>query len=381
MELLLFKISLLTIILYCLYHWALRGNTFFRFNRFYMLGGIVLAVVFPFIPFHYQSDSADMIDLSEGISWISNAVSIEMKINSSIDFGQIFRIIYLAGIIILSLLRIGSISRLLKCISKGTRTVASGFTLVETSAVKTSFSFLRYIVLPQGMDEADKKVILVHEKTHIRQRHYIDLFLGDLFCIIQWFNPFAWFYKRDLAENHDFLADKEGRNVSGIDSYKDTLTRYWLYGTMKSLVNPFASSTRLMRLSMLKKPSSPDIHKYWVACLIPLLSVYAWAFAVPVSPDRASDIQRVTIMGTITNEKGDKIVAASVIAPHTSAGTISDMDGHYILSVENQDTVYISMDGYEKQRICVAEYPVAGTKVVINVQLQTAKINAPTSKI
>lgn len=70
--------------------------------------------------------------------------------------------------------------------------------------VQSSFSFLRYIVLPQGIKEVDKNVILAHEETHIRQWHCVDLVLGDIFCIIQWFNPIAWLYKRDLVENHEF---------------------------------------------------------------------------------------------------------------------------------------------------------------------------------
>ena len=47
---LLLKLSVLTTLLYSLYHWTMRGNTFFLFNRFSLIGGIVLALVLPFIP-------------------------------------------------------------------------------------------------------------------------------------------------------------------------------------------------------------------------------------------------------------------------------------------------------------------------------------------
>ena len=80
-------------------------------------------------------------------------------------------------------------------------------------------------MLPQGIKEVDKNVILAHEETHIRQWHCVDLVLGDIFCIIQWFNPIAWLYKRDLVENHEFLADSNAGNVAGMDVYKAWLIR------------------------------------------------------------------------------------------------------------------------------------------------------------
>jgi hypothetical protein len=207
----------------------MRGNTFFLFNRFSLIGGIVLTLVLPFIPIYYRTVAIDSAVLSEETFQIGNAIIIKMKVNEVTDIGRIITLGYFSGIMFLMLSRGWSIFRLLAHISKGIKTTVSGFTLVESVAVSSSFSFLHYIVLPQGMNEVDKQVILTHEKTHVRQHHYIDLFLGDIFCIIQWFNPFAWFYKRDMIENHEFLADRAASHVSGMDVYKDTLTRYWLH--------------------------------------------------------------------------------------------------------------------------------------------------------
>ena len=190
-------------------------------------------------------------DLPETAFRIGNIISIEMKVNESVNFSQIGCLIYISGLIVLLLSRMWTVFRLFRCIRSGSKEVFCGIVSIETPMVQSSFSFLRYIVLPQGIKEVDKNVILAHEETHIRQWHCVDLVLGDIFCIIQWFNPIAWLYKRDLVENHEFLADSNAGNVAGMDVYKETLTRYWLYGTMKSLVNPFAYSTRLMRLSCL----------------------------------------------------------------------------------------------------------------------------------
>ena len=373
MWILLLKICLLTTLFYSLYHWALRGNTFFRFNRVYLLAGMFIALALPFIPLYYAVPTVSETDLPETAFRIGNIISIEMKVNESVNFSQIGCLIYISGLIVLLLSRMWTVFRLFRCIRNGSKEVFCGIVSIETPMVQSSFSFLRYIVLPQGIKEVDKNVILAHEETHIRQWHCVDLLLGDIFCIIQWFNPIAWLYKRDLVENHEFLADSNAGNVAGMDVYKETLTRYWLYGTMKSLVNPFAYSTRLMRLSMLKKPSSHDIQKCWTVALVPLLLLYVWIFAVPVSSAEVTDLQQVTLMGKITDETGQKIVAASVFVPQKSFGTISDIDGNYQLSVGKKDTVYVSIAGYEKQKICVSDYAVENGKLMIDVLLQSLK--------
>lgn len=369
MWLLLLKLSLLTTLLYGQYHWTLRGNTFFMFNRFYLVGGIILALVLPFIPIYYQTIvTAQSIALPSGAFQIGNAVMIEMKLNEAIDFERMIILIYFSGLMILLLSRGWCIFRLMTHISKGTKSTVSGLTLVESAVISSSFSFLRYIVLPQGMNNEDKRVIIAHERTHVRQYHFIDLFLGEIFCIIQWFNPFAWLYKRDMIENHEFLADRAACHVAGIDAYKDTLTRYWLYGSMKSLVNPFAYSTRLMRLSMLRKPSSLTIRKCWIVCLLPILAVYGWAFAKPRVVLSETD-QEVTVMGIVADKDGKSVIAASVFCPAKNLGTISDADGRYVLTVGKNDTIHIHMAGYKNRKIFIGNSEIKDNKATINVQL------------
>ena len=328
MWILLLKICLLTTLFYSLYHWALRGNTFFRFNRVYLLAGMFIALALPFIPLYYAVPTVSETDLPETAFRIGNIISIEMKVNESVNFSQIGCLIYISGLIVLLLSRMWTVFRLFRCIRSGSKEVFCGIVSIETPMVQSSFSFLRYIVLPQGIKEVDKNVILAHEETHIRQWHCVDLLLGDIFYIIQW---------------------------------------------LKSLVNPFAYSTRLMRLSMLKKPSSHGIQKCWTVALVPLLLLYVWIFAVPVSSAEVTDLQQVTLMGKITDETGQKIVAASVFVPRKSFGTISDIDGNYRLSVGKKDTVYVSIAGYEKQKICVSDYAVENGKLMIDVLLQSLK--------
>ena len=78
MWILLLKICLLTTLFYSLYHWALRGNTFFRFNRVYLLAGMFIALALPFIPLYYAVPTVSETDLPETAFRIDNIISIEI---------------------------------------------------------------------------------------------------------------------------------------------------------------------------------------------------------------------------------------------------------------------------------------------------------------
>lgn len=63
--------------------------------------------------------------------------------------------------------------------------------------------------------------------------------------------------------------------------------------------------------------------------------------------------QNRDIAGTITDEKGEPIIGASILIKGTSTGTISDANGKFTLSVPNNAILEISYVGYETQNIKV----------------------------
>ena len=119
MWMLLLKLSVLTTLLYSLYHWTMRGSTFFLFNRFSLIGGIVLALVLPFIPIYYRTVAIDSAVLSEETFQIGNAIIIKMKVNEVTDIGRIITLGYFSGIMFFMLSRGWRIFRLLTHISIG----------------------------------------------------------------------------------------------------------------------------------------------------------------------------------------------------------------------------------------------------------------------
>jgi TonB-dependent starch-binding outer membrane protein SusC len=117
-------------------------------------------------------------------------------------------------------------------------------------------------------------------------------------------------------------------------------------------------------------------------------------------------IAQRTVTGTITDQKNEPMVGASVLVKGTTTGVISDIDGRYILNVPAGGiTLIFSFAGYVTQEVALGasnvvditlcestlqEFAVTGTGVATNkrdlaIDVQTigakALPNAPTSSI
>ena len=86
------------------------------------------------------------------------------------------------------------------------------------------------------------EVIMNHEREHIQQRHWLDLLLVELMCIVQWFNPFAWIYVHLVRQNHEYLADEQAFAAYGRSGHLSG-------GTFKPVVgSPCLQSHQLLQL-------------------------------------------------------------------------------------------------------------------------------------
>lgn len=81
--------------------------------------------------------------------------------------------------------------------------------------------------------------------------------------------------------------------------------------------------------------------KVWLSLLL-ALCVTIPAFA-----------QKITVQGTVVDPSGEPLIGASVIPQGTNAGTATDFDGKFQLSVEPNATLVVSYVGYEPAKIQV----------------------------
>ena len=81
----------------------------------------------------------------------------------------------------------------------------------------TPYAFWGHIFLSdRDMDEKSEMVML-HELSHLRHRHGVDLLIARSVTILQWWNPFAWMLLVELHAVHEYQADGDVLLENGVD--------------------------------------------------------------------------------------------------------------------------------------------------------------------
>jgi beta-lactamase regulating signal transducer with metallopeptidase domain len=76
--------------------------------------------------------------------------------------------------------------------------------------VTTPVTVASSILLPETYsqwDEATLRMVLAHERAHVRQADFYVLLVSAVHCALFWFSPFSWWLRRQLSELSEALSD------------------------------------------------------------------------------------------------------------------------------------------------------------------------------
>ena len=124
-----------------------------------------------------------------------------------------------------------------------------------------SFSFFNYILIEDERNKTTLEYILTHEKAHADQLHSVDLIIVEVLLCFFWFNPALWFLKKEIIQNHEFLAD-EAVLKHGFErnDYASTIFNF-CRAKQTSLASSFSFINTKKRIIMIYKhhPSKPKL--------------------------------------------------------------------------------------------------------------------------
>ncbi|HEX3934200.1 MAG TPA: M56 family metallopeptidase, partial [Puia sp.] len=148
------------------------------------------------------------------------------------------------------------------------------FRIVEISGNRAPCSFGNTIFInPEKYDWETYNQILIHEKIHVSGRHTLDILLAEAALVIQWFNPFAWLYRREVENNLEFLTDAHVLLDQSIErsTYQLSLLRVSAPHLPFSITNNYNQSLLKRRIVMMnsQRSSLSTVWKYFF--LLPLL--------------------------------------------------------------------------------------------------------------
>ena len=279
------KATLVLLLFWTIYQLFLRKETFYQFNRFFLLAGILAAFFLPLVKVHYPVvEIVASVSVPVSGTELLEIHSVEMPLVEQSWFSwELFLFgCYLSGIAALLVFGMISLFKLGRVIRKNGYHSYSAYYLVDSSPYVSSFSFFRFVFLSVSLKgKRERELVLAHELVHISQMHWIDLLLSGLLKLFWWFNPLVWLYEKGIRENHEFLADRNVLQQNNRKDYFSVLASQWFHTSLFPLTNSFNYPTQLKRIRMMKKNVSNPIKKFSALLLLPALAVFFWAFAEP----------------------------------------------------------------------------------------------------
>lgn len=86
------------------------------------------------------------------------------------------------------------------------------------------------IVLPASYTEWDRKklrMVIAHERSHVRQMDFYLQFLAGLYTAVFWFSPLGWWLRRTLASLGEAIGDRAGMDAAASGSrYAEVLLEF-----------------------------------------------------------------------------------------------------------------------------------------------------------
>lgn len=293
----LLKCSGLLALFFISYYGLLRKETFFNSNRWFLLSGLLTSAVLPLLVYTkiiWVAPKTSNFDYTT----IPFTTMVEQK--SIWEYMPLIALL-LYGIVITLLAAkllydFYSLKQLLK--GKVSRYQAD-YRLVDTKENLAPFSFFKTIVYNSELYNASElENILEHEKVHSDQNYTIDVLIARVFCIIFWFNPFIWLYKKAILQNLEFIADSEAtKKLTDKKAYQITPLKITTQENCVAITNHFYQSLIKKRIVMLNKNQSRKRNSWKYAAVLPALGALVLLFQINVvAQEKPQEVKEASVM-------------------------------------------------------------------------------------
>ena len=388
---------------YLFYRLLLSKETFHRFNRIALLGVMLLSCLLPLVKVTVEQVSPvnaqvmSMEDLLLMYQWNSEAVVEEGSRPFHWQEGLV--LVYFVGLFFVIVRHLWSLGRMLYLIRHSRcKRLDNGIRLVVHRRKLAPFSWMRYIVISETDLKESGHHILVHEMAHIHHHHSWDLLLTEACAWLQWFNPAIWLLKQELQNIHEYEADEEVlRQGINAKEYQMLLIKKAVGARLYSIANSFNHSSLKKRITMMiRKKSNPWARAKYLYVL-PLAAVTVAAFARPeiskpldeISSVKVNDLsavletyadknvsnpaEKTKLKMKVVDEKGEPIIAATVLVVNTTNGTITDENGNFTLEVGTDQSIQVAYIGMSTVTMSVKDCLKKADQTIVLTESDTKK--------
>ncbi len=254
------QVFLLQFVFLLFYYWFLRKETFFQWNRIYLLVTGILSFVIPLFRLRWLTHNQALTQHLEPVIIGSNNLKTNLYQQVEMNYNQPLLWFYFVGLVSFAMLFFIKLYKIFLLIQKHKIIKKSGYTIILLTEKHEVFSFLNYIFIDEHLLQNNNLPVITHELVHLKEKHWLDLLIFELLKIFYWFNPFLWLYQKELELVHEFIADKTVLQNHPLTNYFNQILQETFHVRKISFVNQFYQPKLLKkRIMMQKRPPS----KHW----------------------------------------------------------------------------------------------------------------------
>ena len=320
----LIKSTVYLALFYAFFMLAMRGTTFFRFNRWMLLLGTFVCMLLPCctitvsevegirLPMQVLDEMLVLEVADTPMEDTPGELLVQEVSTSAPVFPYVLLGIYAVGILVYLAMVVRSFVEVWKLISRYPKQWKDGCWLVVVPGKTPSFSWGNYIVMSEE-DYEDYPMVMAHERMHYRCRHTFDILYFTVVHALHWFNPMVWLVRMELKQLHEFEAD-EGVINQGIDAtqYQILLVRKAVGKKLYTIANGFNHTKLQKRITMMIQEKSNDWKRLkWLMC-VPVVMGAMLVFAQPKVKNKLEEVPPEPFKGievTLLNSKDGSVLA------------------------------------------------------------------------
>jgi hypothetical protein len=264
--------TLLLTIFYTVYSVLLSREGYFQLNRIVLLMIPLVALALPLLRLPPESAGQTIAPPLEQISTFSKSYYDAMQAweqdtrggtssetdnaprHSSFDLAFLsISVVYVGGVLFCLARTIMSIRWIIRTIRKNSTLMKDGVKIVKLHHPSAPFSFHNYVFAHAPLVDSDEfERILLHERTHIKEKHTIDLLYLQLVAAFWWFNPIIWQLLKSTKTIHEYIADRKIiQSGYSVVEYQILLLKQLISNNSQGLVHNFNLSFMKKRITMM----------------------------------------------------------------------------------------------------------------------------------
>jgi len=318
------EVGLSWLFFYLLYVLLLRKETFFKFNRIYLIGTLVLGLLIPKISeINYSfsnTESAEILPTliqpitvtAQKLSYSLETIVVTAEKATAFNIWKFIFSIWAIGSLLACFRFLFGLFKLSKLALTNPTKYLNGYKIVYTNAPHLPFSFLNILFWSDFYleEEREKMRIFDHELVHIRKAHSLDNIFVALLLIPFWWVLPLYGYRKAIKTIHEYEADEVVTLDTPVPEYGRLLMQYARNGFQLPLTNSFAFTQLKNRIVMMtQKKSNPK--KLWKYIMVLPIAFVLCVFLANTNPFAAvpnsAGLNKAAIINVTSPDPFDRI--------------------------------------------------------------------------